>query len=102
MRLYDYAKIVRSKNAGPFTVTIDMIFDEKERFDNVLFQLKRHKSEIASLYSVKVENVQINSLSQVLAIKVSLPRPFASSGNIGDRDVYGCQQHFPLADMEII
>ena len=101
MKLYDYAKVFRSKNAGPFTLTIDMIFDEKERFDNTLLQLKNRKSEIASLYSVKSDDVQINDLAQVLAIKVSLPRSFPSSGSIGDRDVYGCQQHFPLADMQI-
>ncbi|MBN2456288.1 MAG: DUF4387 family protein [Sedimentisphaerales bacterium] len=101
MRLYNYAKVIRSKNAGPFTFTIDMIFDEKDRFENVLIQLKNRISEIASLYSVKADDVQINDLSQVLAIKVSFPRSFTSSGSIGDRDVYGCQQHFPLADIEI-
>ena len=32
MRLYDAAAIVRSKNAGPFAVTIDLFFPDEERY----------------------------------------------------------------------
>jgi hypothetical protein len=33
--------------------------------------------------------------------RVSMPRPGTSSDAVGDRDVYGSQQHFPLADLEV-
>ncbi len=32
MRLYDCADIIRSKNAGPFAVTIDLFFGDEERY----------------------------------------------------------------------
>ena len=100
MRLYDYAKVIRSKNAGPFTLTIDVIFDEKEKFENAFAELNARKNELSELYCTKSENVQISCLEQVFAIKVSLPRQ-VSSGGIGDNDVYGCQQHMLLANIEI-
>ena len=34
------------------------------------------------------------------AIKITVPRAH-SSGALGDSDVYGCQQHAPLLDLEI-
>ena len=40
------------------------------------------------------------SRGRVRAIKVSLPRAY-SSGSAPDTDVYGCQQHFPLAEIEV-
>jgi hypothetical protein len=101
MKLYDYAQVIRSKNAGPFMVTIDIILDSQKKFEKVLHQLKHSRNAIAALYSVSVNDVQINCLLQVFAIKISIPRAFGSSGGPGDRDVYGCQQHFPLADIDI-
>lgn len=100
MRLYDYAKVIRSKNAGPFTRTIDVIFDEKEKFKNAFAELNGRKKEISKLYCTKSEDVQISCLEQVFAIKVTLPRQI-SSGGIGDNDVYGCQQHTYLGKIQI-
>ena len=28
-KLYDIAKIIRSKNSGPFEITLDILFDKK-------------------------------------------------------------------------
>ena len=100
MRLYDYAKVIRSKNAGPFTLTIDVIFDEKEKYEKGFAELNARKNELAELCSTKPGNVQISCLEQIFAIKVSLPRQ-VSSGGIGDKDVYGCQQHMLLANIEV-
>ena len=101
MRLYDCAKVIRSKNAGPFTLTIDLLFEDKERFDRVLSSPTFTTERIAELYGVEKSSVRICPFDRALAIKVSLPRPGASSGAPGDRDCYGGQQHFPLADMDL-
>lgn len=101
MRLYDLATIIRSKNAGPFTLTIDLMFRDKESIDRVLGSPSFTRDRIAALYGVDGSSVCICPFERVLAIKVSMPRPGASSGAPGDRDVYGSQQHFPLADMEV-
>jgi hypothetical protein len=99
MRLYECAKVMRSKNAGPFTLTIDLVFEDRGSFERVLAAGGFGKGPIARLYGVAENSVQICPFERVLTIKVTMPRPGASSGAPGDRDVYGCQQHFPLADM---
>ena len=99
MRLYECARVIRSKNAGPFTLTIDLIFEDRASFDRVLAAVGFSTGPIARLYGVPEDSVRICPFERVLTIKVTMPRPGPSSGAPGDRDVYGCQQHFPLADM---
>jgi hypothetical protein len=101
MRLYDCASVMRSKNAGPFTLTIDLMFDDQGPFDEVLASAGFCEERIADLYGVDATSVAIRPFPQIRTIKVSMPRPGAGSGAPGDRDVYGCQQHFPLGDLEI-
>ena len=101
MRLYDRAHSIRSKNAGPFTLTIDLSFDDQQTFDTVLASPQFTRQKIAALYDVDASSVQILPFERIQTIKVSMPRPGSSSGAPGDSDVYGCQQHFPLADLEV-
>ena len=101
MRLYDCATVIRSKNAGPFTLTIDLVMPDTDTFRRVLEADGLSPSRIAALYHVPADSVRVAPFERVLTIKVALPRPGSSSGAPGDRDVYGCQQHFPLANMAI-
>ena len=101
MRLYDSATVMRSKNAGPFTLTIDLMFADEKTFCAVLNSRYFNKKRIAKLYHVPAAAIEIHPFRPVLALKVTLPRSFASSGAPGDKDVYGSQQHFPLGDLEI-
>ncbi len=100
MRLYDLARVIRSKNAGPFTLTIDLFFADLETMQKVLNAPLFTCDSIASLYNVSPADIRIIPFREILAIKVSLPR-LVSSGAPNDRDVYGTQQHFPLGDIEI-
>ena len=34
-RLYDVAKVLRSKNAGPFSITLDVLFENKRDYEQV-------------------------------------------------------------------
>jgi len=101
MRLYDIAKIVRSKNAGPFNLTVDLIFDDERKYESVLNAAPFNPASIARLYRVSADEVRIYPFKRILAIKVTMPRAI-SSGAPGDTDVYGSQQHFPLAGLDII
>lgn len=100
MRLYDLAKVIRSKNAGPFTVTIDLMFADAATYQEVLASPRLTAEEIGLLYGVDPAAVIIRQFAAIRTIKVALPRR-VSSGAPGDADVYGSQQHFPLAGMEI-
>ena len=100
MRLYDEAFVCRSKNAGPFQVTIDLMFSSAEKFQKVLNSTNFTVEKIAALYRVSADNVAIKPFERILTIKVVLPRS-SSSGSPLDSDVYGSQQHFPLGNLEI-
>ena len=101
MTLYELAQIVRSKNAGPFTLTVDLFFESPEDMARALSSPALAPESVAELYHVPAHTVAVHAFEPALAIKVRLPRPSGPSGSPGDRDVYGSQQHFPLAGVEV-
>ena len=101
MRLYDLAQVIRSKNAGPFTLTVDLMFAAREEFERALTAPDFTPERIGEMYGADPERVRIIPFERVLTIKVTMPRPGASSGAPGDTDVYGCGQHFPLASIDV-
>ena len=100
MNLYDSALVCRSKNAGPFQVTIDLMFNTVEEFDQVLASPNFTVAKIAAMYGVDPEKIAIKPFKRIMTIKVVLPR-ISPSGSALDTDVYGSQQHFPLGNLEI-
>jgi len=101
MRLYDLATTIRSKNAGPFRLTIDVVLEDVDAFERVFAANGMQAAQIAALYGVPADEVRVIPFERILTIKVAMPRPGASSGAPADRDVYGCSQHFPLADIDV-
>lgn len=94
--LYDIAKVVRSKNAGPFSITLDVLFEDEATYRKIKEANLINKSLIAKLYQISEESItELVYFDQALGIKVTYDRKI-SSGTIGDRDVYGAQQHAPL------
>ena len=59
-----------------------------------------NKSVVAKAYNVDENNVEIIPYEIVNSIKITFPRKNVS-GSLFDDDVYGCQQHMPLANIEI-
>ena len=55
---------------------------------------------IARLYDVPEEDVLFTPYPAGLAFKATIPRKIPA-GDIGDTDVYGCQQHAPMLDVDI-
>lgn len=100
MRLYDLAKVVRSKNAGPFTLTLDLMFEDEAKFDQALNSPEFTAAKIAELYHADPAALRLLPFRRALAIKITIPRP-VSSGAPGDLDVYGSQQHFPLGGLRL-
>ena len=98
MKLLDLTKILRSKNAGPLYITFDLMFDNDENFQIVSERLT--KAMISEAYLVPVAQIEIIPFQIVKSIKISFPRKNIS-GSVYDNDVYGCQQHMPLANIEL-
>lgn len=98
MKLIDYTKILRSKNAGPLYITFDLIFNNNEDMQYVYTNLK--KEDVAKVYDVEESKIDIIAYGVVNSIKITFPRKVIS-GCVNDTDIYGCQQHMPLANIEI-
>ncbi|HVW33163.1 MAG TPA: DUF4387 domain-containing protein, partial [Acidimicrobiia bacterium] len=98
VRLRDVASLIRSKNAGPFQLTIDVFFPDAERADAVLAAGVVAPAVIAELYSVDPADVRIIPVVQARAIKITVPRP-QPAGDVGECDVAGGQQFAPLLDL---
>jgi len=99
-KLKDIAKACKSKNAGPFELTLDIMFDDAATFDKVRKTGVISPQLIADLYRVPVESVVFTEFPPAHAYKATIARRIAS-GAVGDTDVYGAQQHAPLLDVEI-
>ncbi|MTH53692.1 DUF4387 family protein [Bacillus mangrovi] len=99
--LYELAKIIRSKNSGPFELTLDILFDSSEAYQRVKASGGVTKERVAALYKIALSDIHhFVFFDQALGIKITMARP-VSSGTLGDRDVYGAQQHAPLFAIDI-
>lgn len=97
-KLIEYTKILRSKNAGPLFITFDLIFPSAEEMRYVAERLK--KEDIAKAYEVDAKTIEMIPYEVVNSIKITFPRKNIS-GSLADDDIYGCQQHIPLANIEL-
>jgi len=95
-RLIDLASVIRSKNAGPGELTLDIIFKTREAFDRVVSGGLIDRALIARLYGQREDDVlSVIAFEPAWAIKATMRRP-TPSGAVGDTDIYGAQQHAPL------
>ena len=96
----DLAVVCKSKNAGPFEVTIDAVFADRQTFEKVKLSGVLCEDLFARLYCVRPEEVIFTVYDAGLAFKATLPR-LIPAGDIGDTDVYGAQQHAPLLAVDV-
>lgn len=98
--LWQFTKLIRSKNAGPFELTFDIMFKTRDNFNDVLKSEALTPNLIAQLYRVDVKQVKFFVVEQLLAIKISIPRR-VFSGDVRDTDIYGGQFHSPLVRLPV-
>lgn len=101
MKLYEAAAVLRSKNSGPFEITIDVLFTDADIYYKMKHSGRINKEVVSRLYQIPPEYItHIIFFDQALGFKITFARK-VSSGTFLDRDVYGAQQHAPLMELEI-
>lgn len=98
--LGDLAKLIRSKNAGAFMLTFDVMFETEDVYRKVLASRVLTRESFAGLYRLPPDEVLFFEHDAAHAIKISIPRPYFQ-GDLEDGDAYGGQQHAPLVDLEV-
>lgn len=98
--LAETATLIRSKNAGPFTLTFDIMFNDRAPYEQARDCGVFTQAKVAPLFQIAPDRVAIYFCEHALAIKISIPRPYAQ-GSLLDSDSHGGQQYAPLMDLKV-
>jgi hypothetical protein len=97
--ILEEARVVRSKNSGPYELTLDVMFKDRAAFDRARAADVFTPALVARLYGVAETDVLgVTWFEPATAVKMTLRRRLAS-GSPGDTDIYGAQQHAPLLSL---
>ena len=98
--LAELARLIRSKNAGPFELTFDIMFEDAATYERVKRSGAVTRHTIAACYGLAPERVKFFYCDNALAVKASIPRP-VFQGDLADGDGHGGQQYAPLMAIDI-
>ncbi len=97
-KLNDVVLKVRSKNAGPFWVTIDVFCGSDEAYEKVTKEVSTE--QVATLFQQPTSALKRFDIPYLKVVKFSLPRPIVQ-GSRFDRDMHGAQWAVLLAEYEL-
>ncbi len=98
--LIDLCSLIRSKNAGPFMLTFDVMFSSEDNYQRAKKAQPLHPEMLAAMYGVPAQGITVVYHDSALAIKASMPRPTVQC-DPGDSDCYGGQQYVPLLQIAV-
>ncbi|MFF6906199.1 DUF4387 domain-containing protein [Streptomyces sp. NPDC012389] len=98
--LGDLAHEIRSKNAGPFWVTLELFMRDEEGYRIAADGAFLDERTVAGLYGVDEAGVRMFRIPSLNVVKISFPRP-VSQGSLRDRDIHAGQHHVPLAVLPV-
>lgn len=96
--LGEIAEKVRSKNAGPFWLTIDVFCGNSDVFQRVVAGVDT--ARVAALFGVDLQTVKRFDIADLNVVKFSVPRPVVQ-GTRADRDMHGAGWGALLAELVI-
>ncbi len=99
-KLKEVCRAIRSKNAGPFWITVDIFFDGPEAYELYRSDPAIGASAIGVLYGVEGQYVRRFEVDSLNVIKLSFPR-LRPQGGAGERDMHGGQQYVPMLELEL-
>ena len=89
---------VRSKNAGPFWLTVDIFCGTPEAFQQVSEGVSTDR--IAGLFQMDVRDLKRFDIPSLNVVKFSLPRPHVQGTRL-DRDMHGASFAALVSELEV-
>lgn len=89
---------VRSKNAGPFWITLDLWFPDAASFERHAHAPALQPAAIGALFGVDPALVKHFAIPALRVVKLSYPRARPQGGAF-ERDMHGGQQYVRLLDV---
>jgi hypothetical protein len=98
-KVSDVCRYVRSKNAGPFWITLDLMFRDAGAFDRYARSPSLDATR-CGLYGVDAAQIKRFALRDLLVLKISYPRAVPQGGAL-ERDMHGGQQYVRILDLDL-
>ncbi len=95
--LREVCRQVRSKNAGPFWVTIDVFFDGQGSYARYKDASALSAEAIGLIYGADPGQVKRFEVDSLAVLKISSPRR-SPQGGVVERDMHSGQQYVRLLD----
>ena len=96
----ELCSLIRTKNAGPYEIGLDLIFKDKEIYKKVKDSKEINEDLIAALYHIPKEEIRVFYwFDEGSLLKITIPR--SPAGSPGEHDLYGDQQHVPLLSINV-
>jgi hypothetical protein len=89
---------LRSKNAGPFWLTIDIFCGTPEAYNRISTGLST--ARVAQVFDTNTQELKRFDIPSLNVVKFSLPRPQVQ-GAIDDRDMHGASWAALLGEVDI-
>lgn len=104
--LGDVARVLRSKNSGPYEITFDVMFETEGEYRLVKNANILDRAVIAKLLEVREEDlIWSGFFDQALAFKATIPRMWrgkpVSGGSFMENDMHGAQKYLGLFNMKL-
>jgi hypothetical protein len=99
-KVSEVCRHVRSKNAGPFWITVDLSFPDRESFERYAGAQALQPAAIGALFDVDGSQVKCFQIADLSVVKISYPRRRPQGGAL-ERDMHGGQQYIRLLDVEL-
>ncbi|MFT3964000.1 DUF4387 domain-containing protein [Propionivibrio sp.] len=99
-KVSEVCRHVRSKNAGPFWITLDLWFPDRASFDRYSTSPALQPAAIGALYGADPEQIKFFPVPNLCVVKISYPRARAQGG-VMERDMHGGQQFVRLLDVTL-
>ena len=99
-KISEVCRHVRSKNAGPFWITLDLSFPDIESFERYANAPALQAPAIGALFDVDADLVKRFLVRDLSVLKISYPRRSPQGGAM-ERDMHGGQQYIQLLDVEL-
>ena len=92
------AQKIRSKNAGPFWLTIDIFCGDTDTYHQIVEGLSTER--VAQVLQTEPHTLKRFDIDALHVIKISLPRPVVQ-GHRSDRDMHGAGWAALISEIDI-
>ena len=98
-KLGDLVEKIRSKNAGPFWLTVDIFCGSDAVYERLVQGL--FTTQLAAVFETDVGAIKRFDIADLQVVKFSLKRPQVQ-GSVADRDMHGSSWAALVSDIKLI